>query len=327
MLAIRKSSRLFRLETGQDIKDKVRFDNTGPNQIPGLIVMSIDDTQGRPVNDRYRRVIVMINATPTQQSYTVSALTGLPFALHPIQAASFDPVVRSATFDASTGRFVVPARTTAVFVELITCPAEFTDVPAEYWAYGYIHWAACNNVVSGYADHTFRPDANATRAQIAKMAVLAAGLPLNTSGGPHFTDVPAGHPFYTFVESAYNAGLISGYTAAGGGLEFRPSAVVTRGQLAKIIVKAAGLPLVHPSTATFQDVPPSYWAFAYIETAYTHNIIGGYDLPGGGREFRPGANATRAQLSKMLFQAVVVPSQVDQPAGLGSQAPVEARRP
>jgi len=40
MLAVRNSTRLFRLETGQDIKDKVSYLNVGPNQIPGLIVQA-----------------------------------------------------------------------------------------------------------------------------------------------------------------------------------------------------------------------------------------------------------------------------------------------
>ena len=42
--------------------------------------------------------------------------------------------------------------------------------------------------------------------------VLAEGFPINTTGGPHFTDVPTTNPFYVFIETAYNRGLISGYS-------------------------------------------------------------------------------------------------------------------
>lgn len=42
----------------------------------------------------------------------------------------------------------------------------------------------------------------------------AWGWTLNTSGGPHFVDVPPDHTFYVYIETAYNRGLISGY--AGG---------------------------------------------------------------------------------------------------------------
>ena len=40
-LAIRKSSPLFRLRTAADVQSRLRFYNTGPNQIPGVIVMSL----------------------------------------------------------------------------------------------------------------------------------------------------------------------------------------------------------------------------------------------------------------------------------------------
>lgn len=40
----------------------------------------------------------------------------MEFTLHPIQAASADPVVQTTSFDPVTGAFTVPGRTTAVFV-------------------------------------------------------------------------------------------------------------------------------------------------------------------------------------------------------------------
>ena len=88
----------------------------------------------------------------------------------------------------------------------------------------------------------------------------------------------------------------------------RPNEPVTRAQLAKIIVLAAHLSLLNSGTHTFIDVTPGFWAYRYIETAYAHNILGGYELPSGEREFRPGNDATRAQLTKMLFQAFGSPA-------------------
>ncbi len=40
-----------------------------------------------------------------------------PLLLHPVQALSQDPVVRTSKFQSSTGTFTIPARTTAVFIE------------------------------------------------------------------------------------------------------------------------------------------------------------------------------------------------------------------
>ena len=46
----------------------------------------------------------------------LAALLGGGFALHPVQAASSDPVLRSSSFAPATGTFTVPGRTGAVFV-------------------------------------------------------------------------------------------------------------------------------------------------------------------------------------------------------------------
>lgn len=126
MLQIRKSSPLFRLQTGQQIIDRLRFHNTGPEMIPGLIVMSIADEPGEDLDPNYGGLIVLFNANDEAQTFPMpGALGGTP-ARHPIQAASADPVVRTASYDAAAKSFTVPGRTTAVFV---IAPAEGGAVP------------------------------------------------------------------------------------------------------------------------------------------------------------------------------------------------------
>lgn len=119
MLAIRHSSPLFRLQTAAEVQERVTFHNTGPNQIPGVIVMSLDDTDGT-LDSPYSQVIVIFNANDEAQSVTLDQLNetlmiGGAYELHPVQAASHDPVVQTAAFADAT--FTVPARTTAVFVQ------------------------------------------------------------------------------------------------------------------------------------------------------------------------------------------------------------------
>lgn len=116
MLEIRKSSPLFRLRTGAQIKRQVSFLNTGPDQVPGLIVMSISDNGPVDLDPRHDRIVVLFNANDQAQTFADASLAGLRLALHPVQAHSADPVVRRARFDAASGTFSVPARTTAVFV-------------------------------------------------------------------------------------------------------------------------------------------------------------------------------------------------------------------
>jgi pullulanase-type alpha-1,6-glucosidase len=115
ILAIRRSSRLFRLRTAGEIAARLRFDNTGPSQIPGLIVLRLADSDGG-ADRRNSLIVALINANDEGQSFQASDLAGSALRLHPIQAVSHDPVVRTASFASSTGTFFVPGRTAAVFV-------------------------------------------------------------------------------------------------------------------------------------------------------------------------------------------------------------------
>ncbi len=51
----------------------------------------------------------------------------------------------------------------------------FSDVPTGYWAYQYIETAAAHDAISGYPDGSFQPTQPVTRAQMARIAVKAAG--------------------------------------------------------------------------------------------------------------------------------------------------------
>jgi pullulanase-type alpha-1,6-glucosidase len=114
MLVIRKTSGLFRLRTAAEIQKAVSFYNVGPNQVPGLIVERIANPGKScfPVS----QAVVLVNATPQKQTFSDPAFRRQPLILHPVQALSRDPVVRSARFQGPTGTFTVPARTTAVFI-------------------------------------------------------------------------------------------------------------------------------------------------------------------------------------------------------------------
>lgn len=106
LLRIRKQSALFRLTTAEQIKRRLVFHNTGPQQLPGLIAFSLDDgtAAGNDIDINSDAIMVVINATPTTQTLQTS-LTG--FEIHrgmPANGASF-----------ASGDFEVPALSVAVF--------------------------------------------------------------------------------------------------------------------------------------------------------------------------------------------------------------------
>ena len=119
LLAIRQDSSLFRLRSAADVASRLRFYNTGPQQVPGLIVMSIDGQHPQRYADgKYKAVVVLFNVDKVAKAITVPELQGLRLALHPIQQrSSSDLVVHGASYNNATGGFTIPARSTAVFVD------------------------------------------------------------------------------------------------------------------------------------------------------------------------------------------------------------------
>jgi len=130
----------------------------------------------------------------------------------------------------------------------------FEDVPAEYTFYVYIQRVASRGIISGYEcggpgepcgqsrRPYYRPLANATRGQMAKIVANAANLNGET-GGQTFEDIPQNSTFYTWIERLASRGVIGGYECGGPGEPcgatrrpyFRAANNVTRSQAAKIV--------------------------------------------------------------------------------------------
>jgi hypothetical protein len=183
----------------------------------------------------------------------------------------------------------------------------FEDVrPGDYF-YTPVTYLYCHGVISGYADGYFRPYNNTTRGQLCKIVVGAVGWSIYTPPAPTFRDVPPTHAFYTYIETAYHHGIISGYSCGPDCLEFRPGNEVTRAQLCKIVVLAENWEITPPQVPTFRDVPRGDPFYGYVETAYSHGIISGYNCGPGCLEFRPGNSATRGQICKIVYLAVTQP--------------------
>ncbi len=113
-MQIRYSTGLFHMATLSAIQQNLSFLNTGASQVPGLIVMKLDDTRKR--YGPYAHVVVVFNATNAPASFSSLVVAGQRYHLHPVQEASQDAVVRTSTYDSKTGALAVPALTTAVFV-------------------------------------------------------------------------------------------------------------------------------------------------------------------------------------------------------------------
>jgi pullulanase len=118
ILRVRKSSPLFRLHTGDEVKQRVKFYNVGPTQQPALIVMAISDKVGHRLDPNNKSIVVLFNVDKIPKTISLTDYAGINLTLHPVLERSFaDPIVKQSQYDASTGTFTIPPRTTAVFLE------------------------------------------------------------------------------------------------------------------------------------------------------------------------------------------------------------------
>jgi hypothetical protein len=141
------------------------------------------------------------------------------------------------------------------------------------------------------------------------------------TGSYTFHDVAPDNVFFPLIETANAHNIASGYNCGGPGEPcdgqnrpyFRPYANVTRGQLSKIDVVAAGWPLVATAPpGTFEDVAPSNVFYPYVETAFCHGVISGYECGGVGEPCDPSRrpyfrwynDATRGQIAKIVYLSI-----------------------
>jgi len=116
LLRIRRSSTLLRMASADDIKARLKFFNTGSQQIPTLLVGDLDG-RGYP-GANFQELTYFVNVDKASHAITIPALAGKAFQLHPVHAAfsAADKRAAQATVDTTSGTFDIPARTAVVFV-------------------------------------------------------------------------------------------------------------------------------------------------------------------------------------------------------------------
>ena len=181
------------------------------------------------------------------------------------------------------------------------CNLSFNDMPSSNIFRADILYLACRNIVGGFPDGSFRPNASTTRGQFAKIAALAFGIPPFTPSSPSFNDVPSSYFAYAYIEAAAHAGVITGFPDG----SFRPNQNVTRAQVAVITVRGRGYASLTPANPTFSDVAANNFAFAAVETLAARNVLSGAACPGSTALcFRPNDNIRRGELSKVVHRAI-----------------------
>ncbi|WP_378118055.1 S-layer homology domain-containing protein [Cohnella sp. GCM10012308] len=171
----------------------------------------------------------------------------------------------------------------------------FKDIK-KHWAQASIYEAVKRGFVTGYADATFKPNLQVTRAEFAAMIVRALQMQTSDGNGLAFNDnkeIPAWAKPY--VQTAVEAKLITGYADD----TFGASKWITRSEMSAILVRAIGKEAGSDIQLTFADfdrIPA--WAIPSVKAAVELGLMKGNTH----NQFAPNAPATRAEAVTVILR-------------------------
>ena len=217
---------------------------------------------------------VIWSVTPGTGSATIDPATGL------LTGTAVGTVTVTATNEASS----VQGSTLVTVAEPLVPPVMVLSDINGCWAETNIKVLVDAGAISGYADGSFKPDTNISRAEFA--VVLVKAFNLEAAGGKVFIDT-AGHWAQDYIATVQALSVVNGYNND----YFGPNDLITREQMAVMIVAAAKLEALSPATTFSDDNEISAWAKSGINTAVANQIISGYP----DNTFKPQGSATRAE--------------------------------
>ena len=140
----------------------------------------------------------------------------------------------------------------------------------------------------GYADGTFGPECNMTRAEVTTMfaRLLTEQIEADKTYSNTFNDVAKDCWAANYIGYMQQFGIVTGYEDG----SFRPDAPVTRAEFAAI---ASRFEKLTQGSKSFTDVPDTHWAVRYINFAATRGWVTGYE----DGTFKPEHSITRAEVA------------------------------
>ena len=182
----------------------------------------------------------------------------------------------------------------------------FNDISG-HWATDFIRGLAHKDLISGFKDGGFKPNAPITRAQYASLLVRAF-RPSPQRPAREFIDVPPNSWAAAAIQTAYQAKFMSGFPD----FTFSPEQKILRVQVLLSLVNGLGLledSRVDSSVLTFYEdrrAIPDY-AQAAVAKATQLGLAVNFPHP---KQLNPNHTATRAEVAAMVYQAMTILKQV-----------------
>ena len=171
--------------------------------------------------------------------------------------------------------------------------ASFTDVGESHWAFVAISSLYDRKISQGYEDNTYKPDKTLTRAEAVTLLCRVFNvIPAEEDSG-NFSDVNENDWFASYINSAKEAGYISG-----DGTMFRPDENITRQDLCVMLYRFSGQSMSGALLSYSDAAEVAPYAQTAVSAMSSNGIINGFE----DSSFRPYEYATRAQTAQILYK-------------------------
>lgn len=182
----------------------------------------------------------------------------------------------------------------------------FSDIQS-HWTKASVLAAAGQNILKGYPDGTFRPDAPVTRAEFAVIIYTSLAFKQASSRpGVTFKDVPPNYWAAKAIDQAYQTNYLSGYSHS----SFQPNQIISRVQALTALVSGLkyGVTIEPMNTlkkyyTDFKQIPN--YAIGAIAAATEKGIVVNYpDI----QLLRPNQSLTRGEIAAFICRIIEIPT-------------------
>ncbi|MCQ1530815.1 S-layer homology domain-containing protein [Lutispora saccharofermentans] len=173
-----------------------------------------------------------------------------------------------------------------------------------HWAENYMSGLSDMEILKGFVDNTMKPNKTITRSEFITMIARVMDLQKDSDKYSNYTDIPATHWSYTYINNAKAYGLLDDFT----GTKLYPDKVITREEMAVIISGTLPSDYKVDKPMSFSDIRADYVNKISIDRISSAGIING--LPDG--TFSPKGSATRAEAAAMIYRLIHLKSETEE---------------
>lgn len=218
--------------------------------------------------------------------------------------AAIDPVDGgmwiSGEFARPRGAFAGRWGTWNAYFPWLTVP-QFSDVGSTNPFFSHVNVLKLWAITDGCQPGRYCPGAPVSRGQMAVFvirSILGDSFPFPSQ--PYFTDVPATHPFFRYIQKLRELNITSGCSSTA----YCPDRNVTRGEMAVFVIRGKlrslfGDDFTFPASPFFTDVSAANSQFRFVQKMRELGITTGCSAT----SYCPGADVTREQIAAFVARA------------------------